>query len=97
MGHGVQKKKRIQHEIEMLKIKRRNGIMRVVAAIVIFIVVTAVKEAAVFQGVAIASDMIVNALFFAMVVVLAAVAGLGSRDYVRANNEIRALEQKIGR
>lgn len=94
MGRGVQKKKRIAHEIEALKIKRRNGMMRLIAAIVAFVVVTAVKEALVYQGFQLASDIIVNGLFFMFVVVMAGVAGWGSRDYMRANNEIRALEQK---
>ena len=85
-----------EYEAE-LEVKKRNGLMRLVGAIIVFVVITAVKETLVAQGVAIASDMMVNALFYITALVLAGVAGFGSRDYVRANGQLRAAREKLGK
>lgn len=95
MGQVSTKKRRNLERIAELELKKRNGLMRVVAAIVAFVVITAVKEICVAQGVEMASHMVVNAMFYLTALVLAGVAGFGSRDYARANNEIKALREKI--
>lgn len=95
MGHGGNKKQRLRKELEEAQLRKRSGLIRLILAIVIFIVVTAIKQAAVVAGVAIASHMVTNAAFYIMALVLAGVAGYGARDYVRANNDIRALNAKL--
>lgn len=97
MSKGVKKKQRMEAELEELSLKKRSGLIRVIIAVAVFVVVTAVKEAAVAQGVALASDMFVNAAFYIMALVLAGVAGYGARDYVRANNQMRDIQAKLGR
>lgn len=97
MSKGVKKKQRMEAELEELLLKKRSGLIRVIIAVAVFVVVTAVKEAAVAQGVALASDMFVNAAFYIMALVLAGVAGYGARDYVRANNQMRDIKAKLGR
>lgn len=96
-GKKSGKKQRLLEEIAELEVKKRNGLMRLVGAIIVFVVITAVKEILVAQGVAIASDMMVNALFYITALVLAGVAGFGSRDYVRANGQLRAAREKLGK
>lgn len=97
MSKGAKKKQRMMANLEEMELKKRSGLIRVVAAVVIFVVVTAIKEAGVQAGVELASDMFVNAAFYIMALVLAGVAGYGARDYVRANNEIRAIQTKLGK
>lgn len=97
MSKGVKKKQRMEAELEELSLKKRSGLIRVIIAVAVFVVVTAVKEAAVAQGVELASDMFVNAAFYIMALVLAGVAGYGARDYVRANNQMRDIKVKLGR
>lgn len=96
-GKKSSKKQRVLEEIAELEVKKRNGLMRVLGAIIAFVVITAVKESLVAQGVAIASDMFVNALFYITALVLAGVAGFGSRDYMRASNQLRATREKLGK
>ena len=96
-GKKSGKKQRLLEEIAEFEVKKRNGLMRLVGAIIVFVVITAVKETLVAQGVAIASDMMVNALFYITALVLAGVAGFGSRDYVRANGQLRAAREKLGK
>lgn len=97
MSKGVKKKQRMAAELEELSLKKRSGLIRVIIAVAVFVVVTAVKETAVAQGVELASDMFVNAAFYIMALVLAGVAGYGARDYVRANNQMRAIQAKLGK
>ena len=96
-GKKSGKKQRLLEEIAELEVKKRNGLMRLVGAIIVFVVITAVKETLVAQGVAIASDMMVNALFYITALVLAGVAGFGSRDYVLATGQLSAAREKLGK
>ncbi|WP_165056110.1 MULTISPECIES: hypothetical protein [unclassified Adlercreutzia] len=97
MGHGKNKKQRMVAQLDELELKKRSGLIRVLAAIVVFVVVTAVKQALIQQGVELASHMVANMLFYLMVLVLAGVAGFGARDWSRASNEISAIRAKLGR
>ncbi len=96
-GKKSNKKQRLLDEIAELEVKKRNGLVRVLAAIIIFVVMTAVKQSLVAQGVALASDFFVNALFYITVLVLAGVAGFGSRDYARASNALRDARARLGK
>ncbi len=95
MGRSSTKKKRLLERKAELDVKRRNGLVRVIAAIVIFVVAASIKTAAATSGAAWATNAMVNMGFFMGVLVLAGVAGYGSRDYRRASNEIRAIEEKL--
>ena len=95
MAQVSNKKRRQLEQIEQLELKKRSGLVRVLAAIVAFVVVTAVKESCVAAGIALASDMFVNIAFYLLALVLAGVAGFGSRDYMRASNAIRDIQAKM--
>lgn len=97
MGRASNKKQRLQAQLEECELKKRSGIVRVIASVVIFVVVTAVKQFAIVQGVELASHMVANMAFYIMALVLAGVAGYGARDWMRANNEMRAIQAKLGK
>ena len=97
MSRASNKKQRLQAQLEECELKKRSGIIRVVASIVFFVVVTAIKQFAIVPGVALASHMVVNMVFYVFVLVLAGVAGFGARDWSRASNEIRAIQAKLGK
>lgn len=95
MAQVSNRKRRQLERIEELELKKRGGLVRVVVAVVIFVVVTVIKESCIAMGVALASHMVVNVAFYIMALVLAGVAGLGSRDYMRANTEIKGIQEKM--
>lgn len=97
MGRGKNKKQRMAAQLDELELKKRSGLIRVLIAIVVFVVVTAVKQVLIMEGVELASHMVANMLFYIMVLVLAGVAGFGARDWSRANNEIKAIRAKLSR
>ena len=97
MGRASNKKQRLQAQLEECELKKRSGIIRVVASVVFFVVVTAIKQFAIVQGVELASHMVVNMAFYIFVLVLAGVAGFGARDWSRASNEIRAIRAKLSK
>lgn len=97
MGRASNKKQRLQAQLQECELKKRSGIIRVVASIVAFVVVTAVKQAAIAAGIELASHMVVNMAFYVFVLVLAGVAGFGARDWSRASNEMRAIQAKLGK
>lgn len=90
----AKRQERNKQLIAEYEIKKRNGIMRVIVAIVAFVVVTAIKQIAITQGVELASDMWVNMVFYVFVLVLAGVAGFGARDYARAKEQLDYLKSK---
>ena len=97
MGRGKNKKQRMAAQLDELELKKRSGLIRVLIAIVVFVVVTAVKQVLIMEGVELASHMVANMLFYIMVLVLAGVAGFGARDWSRANNEIMVIRAKLSR
>lgn len=96
MGHGKSKgQRRIEQQIDELEIKKRSGLVRMVFAIVFFAALIVVKTGLVNAGVAWANDMYVNMVFFALAVVFAAVAGLGSRAWSVSSRKIKALRAQM--
>ncbi|NGM16429.1 hypothetical protein GMI70_00115 [Eggerthellaceae bacterium zg-893] len=97
MGHSSTKKKRLLEQKAELKSKRRSGLIRVIAPIAGFVVAAAIKTAGEASGATWATSSFVNAAFFVGAIVLAGVAGYGSRDYRRATLEIREIEDKLAK
>ncbi len=95
MGHSSTKKKRLLERKAELKSKRRRGFVCVIAPIVGFVVAASIKTAGEASGAAWATSSFVNAAFFVGAVVLAGVAGYGSRNYRRATLEIRDIDNKL--
>lgn len=96
MGHGKSKgQRRIEQQIDELEIKKRSGLVRMVFAIVFFAALIVVKTGLASAGVAWANDSFVNAGFFILAVVFAAVAGLGSRAWSVSNRKIKDLRAQM--
>ena len=93
MGKGPGKKK-IQSEIAELEIEKRHGLIRLVAGIVLFIIAAALKQWFMVQGAEWANSTFANLFIFMFAVAMALVAGLGSRDYMRAHDKINRLRNK---
>ncbi|WP_165061469.1 MULTISPECIES: hypothetical protein [unclassified Adlercreutzia] len=95
MSRNSKNKAKIKQQIYELKLKKRNGFMRCIAAIVGFAVLIVIKISLSSNGVEWASTTVANAIFFIMALVAAGFAGLGSRDWRHARDEILALNQKL--
>lgn len=97
MARGGNKKAKLQQQIAQLDLKRRNGMMRCIAAIVGFAVLIVLKLSLSSSGAAWADTEVANGVFFVMALVAAGIAGIGSRDWKRARDEIAALSQRLHR
>lgn len=95
MSRGAKKQKQIQAEIAELELKKRNGLMRCIAAIVIFIVLIIVKVTLVNQNVEWASSDFANIAIFVLALVFAGICGMGSRAWVNAKRQIEALQERL--
>ncbi len=89
------KRQRIENEIAQLEIKKRNGLMRGVAAFVGMVVIIVVKTSLTTAGYEWANTQWVNLGMFVLALVAAGVAGIGMRDWQRARNAIKAREQQL--
>lgn len=92
---GSGKKRRLQEEIVQLEIKKRNGMMRAAAAFVGMAVLIAIKVGFSLQGAQWANTEIANLVIFLLAIVAAGIAGIGTRDWSRARNELRAKQAKL--
>lgn len=97
MSKGVKKKRKLEGELAELHLKKRNGYMRLAAAVVAFVVVTIGKETLVAQGVEWASHMVANMVFYLFAIVMAGVAGLGVQSSTRAERKIREINSELSR
>ncbi len=95
MARMSNKKAKLQQQIAELDLKRRNGMMRCIAAIVGFAVLIVLKLSLSSNGAAWVDTTVANGIFFVMALVAAGIAGIGSRDWRRARMEIAALSQKL--
>lgn len=96
MGQGKSKgQRRIEQQIDELQIKKRSGLVRMVFAIVLFAALIVVKTGLVNAGVAWANDSFVNAGFFMLAVVFAAVAGMASRTWSVSSRKIKDLRAQM--
>lgn len=89
------KKQRLKNEIAHLEIKKRNGLMRGIAAFVVMIVLIALKTGFTTAGYEWANTMVANMAIFILAIVAAGIAGVGMRDWQRARLAIRAREQQL--
>lgn len=95
MARSSTKKAKLQQQLGELELKRRNGFMRCIAAIVGFAVLIVLKLTLSSSGAAWVDTTVANAVFFAMALVAAGIAGIGSRDWKRAKTEMEALQQRL--
>lgn len=96
MGHGKSKgQRRIEQQIAELEMKKRSGLVRMVFAIVLFIALIVVKTNLVAAGVEWADSTFASGALFALAVVFAAVAGLGSRAWATSNRKIKDLRAQM--
>ncbi|WP_251213028.1 hypothetical protein [Adlercreutzia murintestinalis] len=97
MGRTSTKKAKLQQQIDELELKKRNGMMRCIVAIVCFIVLIVLKLTLQGSGVEFVNTVQANGVFFVIALVAAGFAGIGSRDWARARREQAALLQKLHR
>lgn len=95
MGRGIKGKARLQQREGELELAKRNGMMRCIAAIICFTVLIIVKLSLVYSGVEWANSMAANAAIFILALVAAGFAGIGTRDWRRAKDELEGIRQKL--
>ena len=92
MSRGSNKKKQLQNQIAQLEIKKRNGLMRAIAAFVGLAVIIFVKISLVNAGIEWANSNAANIVIFVLALVAAGIAGFGSRDWSRSRQKIQQLQ-----
>lgn len=95
MGRSANKKQRNKQELKSLAIQKRQALIRLAMAIVGFIVYVAVEQALIFNGVLDGSSPVTLIVTFLFAVVMAAVAGLATRDWSSANRRIQQIQQNL--
>lgn len=95
MGKGSTKKKRQLAEIAELEVQKRQGIFKIVLAFAIAIVVIALQQGFLFQGFEWANSVIALGAVWMTAAGMAWLAGVGARDYSRANKRI--IQIRTGR
>ena len=87
--------KDIRNRISELKIIKRSGLMRAVAAIVGMAVIIAVYLTFQAQGAEWANSTFGSMGLFILAIVAAGIAGLGTRRWKLAKNEMDELQKKL--
>ena len=87
--------KEIKNRISELRIIKRSGMMRAVAAFVGMVAIIAVYVSFQAQGAEWTTSTFASMGIFMLAVVAAAIAGMGTRRWKRAKDEIEALEKKL--
>ncbi len=87
-------KGRREQRLQELEVKKRNGFIQVIAAVVIMVVLILIKTTATIQGAAWANTQMANMAIFVAAIVAAGFAGYGSRRWNRARKEIISLTSK---
>lgn len=77
--------------IQELEVKKRTGLIQVVAAIVIMVVLIIIKTTFTTAGAEWANSQVANMAIFLCAIVAAGFAGYGSRRWSRARKELDAL------
>lgn len=88
------KEQRQQAQIAELEIKKRNGMMRAVAAFVVLFVLIFIKTSLTSAGVEWANSQIANMGIFVIAIVAAGFCGIGTRDWNRARKALDAIYAK---
>ena len=86
------KGKSAAQQIEELRVKRRSGLIKVIAAVAGLTVLIIVKQNLVAAGVEWASGEVGSYAIFAAALVAAGFAGYGSRDWYKAGQKIEQLQ-----
>ena len=87
--------KEIRNRIAELKIIKRSGLIRAVAAFVGMVVLIAVYLTFQYQGAEWANSTFGSMALFLLAIVAAGVAGLGTRRWKLARNEMLELQKKL--
>lgn len=86
-------KRNTQQRIAELEHKKRSGLIRCVASIVLFAIIIALKLS--LQPVFVwLNSTAANAAIFILALVAAGFAGIGSRDWTRARRELESLSNR---
>ena len=85
----------IRNRITELRIIKRSGMIRAVAAFVGMAAIIAVYLTFQYQGAAWANSMIGSMILFICALVAAGIAGLGTRRWKRSKDEIEELQKKL--
>lgn len=85
----------IRNRISELKIIKRSGMLRAVAAFVCMVAVIAVYVTFQAQGAEWANSMFGSMVLFILAIIAAGVAGLGTRRWKKARDEIAQLQNKL--
>lgn len=94
MGRGGNKKKNAQIRVAHLQIKKRNGLLVAVAAIVGMAVIIALKLTLQGQGIEWLNSTFGNMGIFIIAIVCAGIAGWGTRTWSRARKEIATIQSR---
>ena len=87
--------KEIRNRIAELRIIKRSGIMRAVAAFIGMAVIIAVYLTFQYQGAEWANSTVGSMILFVLAILAAGVAGLGTRRWKLARNEMEELQKKL--
>ena len=87
--------KEIRNRIAELKIIKRSGLLRAVAAFIGMAAIIAVYLTFQIQGAEWANSAFGSMAIFILAVVAAAIAGMGTRRWKLAKNEMDALQKKL--
>ena len=91
---GKSKKQRRNQEIERLQLQKRQGIIKIVLAVALFIIVAAVRQGLLMSHVEWVTNTFVSMGIFIFAMGMALLAGIGGRDYSRANMKLRQMNAK---
>lgn len=95
MAKRKQSKSEMQRQIALLQIKKRNGLMRAIVAFVAMAVVIMIKLYFQGEGAEWANTSFANMGIFILAIVAAAVAGMGTRSWKKASDQVKELERKL--
>ena len=84
--------KKHAQQIAELEVKKRSGLVRMIAAIVIFAALIVVKTTLVSSGAEWANTTVAYGAFFALALIFAGVAGWGSYAWSNANRKLKQLQ-----
>lgn len=84
-------KARREQRIQELEVKRRSGLIQVIAAIVIMVVLIIIKTTFTISGAEWANTEFANMAIFVCAIIAAGFAGYGSRRWNRARKELVSL------
>ena len=87
--------KAIRNRIAELKIIKRSGMMRAVAAFVGMAALIAVFLTFRYQGAEWADSVFGSMVLFVLALVAAGIAGIGTRTWKRAKDEMEDLQRKL--